>query len=39
MVNHGCRILCASEQSCSPKEAPTSVQTCRRPASRAGAMA
>ena len=34
MIDHGFRILCASEQSCSPKEAQPSVQTCFNPASR-----
>jgi hypothetical protein len=39
MVDHGFRILCASEQSCSPKEAQPPAQTCRNPASRTIAMA
>ena len=39
MVDHGFRILCASEQRCSSKEARPSVQTCRRPASRTIAVA
>jgi hypothetical protein len=34
MVDHGFRILCASEQSYSPKEAQPTVQTCRNQASR-----
>ena len=34
MMHHGFRNLCASEQSCSPKEAQPSVQVCRNPTSR-----
>lgn len=39
MVDYGFRILCASEQSGSPKEAQPSVPTCRNPASGTIAMA
>jgi hypothetical protein len=39
MVDYGFRILCASEQSCSPKEAQPPAQTCRNPASRTGPVA
>ena len=35
MVDYGFRILCASEQSYSPKEAQPSVQICHSPASHA----
>ena len=39
MQGHGFCILCASEQSCSSKEAQPLVQVCRRPASHTIAMA
>ena len=39
MVDHGFRILYASEQSCPPKEAQASVHVRRRPASRTVSLA